>query len=219
MVIDMTDFEYDIMQKKRTASGAFHRKCGSKSKKCSLPSDHLTQSQWKKRNGDVIVFSMDAPISWRDFKQLAEATQKEYLSGLVGKYNASGSTLSKMMGVSHGAFLNHCKSIGFSLSGCRGRSMSQEQRAAWASFLAPPIMPSQDVAVEEQTPVCEDASANITPSAPAPTQNGMMSFTVRYEGVIDPDSVANSLRSMLCGGMDGTVEIVFRRKDVCVLGF
>ena len=37
----MNDFDFENMQKKRIAQGARHRVCGSKSKKCSLPSDLL----------------------------------------------------------------------------------------------------------------------------------------------------------------------------------
>ena len=43
----MSDFEYDCWQRKRIAQQAKYRKCGSKSKKCSMSTDHMTQKQWK----------------------------------------------------------------------------------------------------------------------------------------------------------------------------
>ena len=50
----MTDAEYvfqqDVKERKKMKTGAMHRKCGSKSKKCTLPSDYLTPSQKKKLN-------------------------------------------------------------------------------------------------------------------------------------------------------------------------
>lgn len=47
----MNDFDYDIVQKKRLVASARKQKCGSKSKKCSLPSDNLTAAQLKAKNG------------------------------------------------------------------------------------------------------------------------------------------------------------------------
>ena len=41
----MNDFDYDALQKKRIAAGARHMKRGSRSKRCSLPSDNLTPSR------------------------------------------------------------------------------------------------------------------------------------------------------------------------------
>ena len=35
----MSDFEYDCWQRKRIAQQAKYRKCGSKSKKCSMSTD------------------------------------------------------------------------------------------------------------------------------------------------------------------------------------
>lgn len=39
----MTDFDYDVKQRRELARAAKYRKRGSKSKKCTLPSDYLTQ--------------------------------------------------------------------------------------------------------------------------------------------------------------------------------
>ena len=60
----MNDFDYDALQKKRIASGAFHMKRGSRSKRCSLPSDNLTPAQLKRRNGPVSTYKLDQPMSW-----------------------------------------------------------------------------------------------------------------------------------------------------------
>ena len=56
----MTDEEYLFRQTeretKRTARGAAAKKCGSKSKKCSLPSDYLSAKQRKGLNGKVMEY-------------------------------------------------------------------------------------------------------------------------------------------------------------------
>lgn len=66
----MSDFEYDCWQRKRLAQQAKYRKCGSKSKKCSMSTDHMTQKQWKERNGKVVTVNLNQPITWDEFKAL-----------------------------------------------------------------------------------------------------------------------------------------------------
>jgi hypothetical protein len=219
----MNDFDYDVMVKKRVARGAFHRKRGSKSKKCTLPSDYLTASQWKRKNGDVIVFSMDSPILWADFLQLSTVTQKEYLTHLVDQFRASGATISAMMGVSYTKFVKHCKEIGFSLTGCRGHNMSKAQREDWEAFIAPLSAPSDTATAEpeepEDTQICRDAvlvqplSQNATAASPT---NTLSSFSLCFNGRIDPDGIANSIRRLIMGDVvHGIVEIhcSFERRD------
>lgn len=52
----MNDFDYDIVQKKRVARGAFahvNRKRG----KCRLPSDYLTAAQKREMNGKMKTYN------------------------------------------------------------------------------------------------------------------------------------------------------------------
>lgn len=92
----MNDFDYDAMQKKRIAAGARHMKRGSRSKRCSLPSDHLTPAQLKRRNGPVSTYKLDAPIRWDDFKAMPVDLQKQYLTNLVETYGATNEMLGDM---------------------------------------------------------------------------------------------------------------------------
>ena len=92
----MNDFDYDVLQKKRTAAGARHMKRGSRSKRCSLPSDHLTPAQLKRRNGPVSTYKLDAPMRWDDFKAMPVDLQKQYLTNLVEAYAATNEMLGDM---------------------------------------------------------------------------------------------------------------------------
>ena len=92
----MNDFDYDVLQKKRTAAGARHMKRGSRSKRCSLPSDHLTPAQLKRRNGPVSTYKLDAPMRWDDFKAMPVDLQKKYLTNLVETYGATNEMLGDM---------------------------------------------------------------------------------------------------------------------------
>ena len=92
----MNDFDYDVLQKKRTAAGARHMKRGSRSKRCSLPSDNLTPAQMKRRNGPVSTYKLDAPMRWDDFKDMPVDLQKQYLTNLVETYGATNEMLGDM---------------------------------------------------------------------------------------------------------------------------
>ena len=92
----MNDFDYDALQKKRIAAGARHMKRGSRSKRCSLPSDNLTPAQLKRRNGPVSTYKLDAPMRWDDFKAMPVDLQKQYLTNLVETYGATNEMLGDM---------------------------------------------------------------------------------------------------------------------------
>lgn len=92
----MNDFDYDALQKKRIAAGARHMKRGSRSKRCSLPSDNLTPAQLKRRNGPVSTYKLDAPMGWDDFKAMPADLQKKYLTNLVETYGATNEMLGDM---------------------------------------------------------------------------------------------------------------------------
>ena len=92
----MHDFDYDAMQKKRIARGASHMKCGSKSKKCTLPSDYLTDAQKRRLNGPVSTYKLDEPMSWESFKAMPEDLQKKYILGLQENYGANDEMIGKM---------------------------------------------------------------------------------------------------------------------------
>ena len=79
----MNDAEYlfksDAAEKKRNGRGAFNKKGGSKSKKCTLPGDYLTPAQKKKLSKTIIDVNLREPMTWDEFKALRPDIQKEYL--------------------------------------------------------------------------------------------------------------------------------------------
>lgn len=93
------DFTYDCWQKKQLAQQARHRKRGSKSRKCSLPSDSLTKKQWKERNGKTLSINLNQPTSWEIFKEVSKQTQEEYLNHLLAVYGANATSLATMFHV------------------------------------------------------------------------------------------------------------------------
>lgn len=70
----MTDekyvFEQTSRERKRIGAGIYSRKRGSRSKKCTLPSDNMTAGQLKKRNGEVMQYNLKAPMGWLVFRSM-----------------------------------------------------------------------------------------------------------------------------------------------------
>lgn len=97
----MTDFDYDVRQKKQLVASARRRVNGSKSKKCSLPSDNLTPGQLAKLSGPCVSLKMNEPITYEAFKPLPDNLKREYLIGLRDRYRVSQRSVAKMMGTSN----------------------------------------------------------------------------------------------------------------------
>lgn len=132
----MNDFDYDVLQKKRTAAGARHMKRGSRSRRCSLPSDHLTSAQLKRRNGPVSTYKLDAPMRWDDFKAMPVDLQKKYLTNLVEAYGATNEMLGDMFYV-HPTHVGAVKKA-LGVINNNPRHLSKEKKAVrdqmWAAF-------------------------------------------------------------------------------------
>lgn len=146
----MNDFDFENMQKKRIAQGARHRVCGSKSKKCSLPSDLLTPAQKRKMNGPVESYDMGRPMSWDRFTVMPRDLQVSYLDGLHKNYGVGEHRLTELFGVSIGTIRRY-----LSAKDLRGRMgfhavPTNAQKSAWERFLAgeDAVEPANDGPVE-----------------------------------------------------------------------
>lgn len=134
----MNDFDFDVMQKKRIANNAAHMKRGSKSKKCSLPSDHMTPAEWKRRNGPVSTYSLNKPMDWETFKSLPVDIQQSYIDILQSRFNVTTSTIGKDMFDKTPATLKaHMEKYGLKYIQMKGRNMTAEEREAWKHWLNP----------------------------------------------------------------------------------
>ena len=208
----MSDFEYDVLERKRLARQARYRKCGNKSKKCSLPSDNMTQKQWRERNGEVVSFNMNAPVSWGTFKSVSQEIQKEYIESLIQRFGANATSLSEMFGVTPSAIRKHVGTGGLGVKFQVGHSMNAAQRETWSRFLAPESGDDQEKSdgASEQTPPCADADiSRERPHVPSEHKNSMAmdGFRLVFSGPINVHTIANSLLQILGNDSMGTVEI------------
>ena len=213
----------DVRERRSIGRGGYHKKNGSKSRKCSLPSDHLTEGAWKKMNGPVTTANLSAPMDWAAFKTLSHDLRSQYIKMLVDKFNATKVGISEAFGV-------HFTTLTKELAGCDaaqlfrpGKKMKQFEREALLTFFG--VTPENeetecetvaepDAQVAEIEPnECEierktEETEAVEPVKPSvPSQFAMQEFELVFAGCFDADHVANSLRYMVPAGARAKVKI------------
>lgn len=216
------DFYKEIGEQKRIARGAMHRKGGSKSKKCSMSTDYMTQKQWKERNGPVMSYAMNEPIAWESFKLMPKDLQEQYVKNLVEKYSVTYTNLSELFEVSVTTVRKYFNKQGI-VPGCQvGHRMNAAQRIVWADFLGIEEEQEEEVVeIEEEAVVCEDhvedvcepeevePEAEPLKSEPVKPSCAMNRFSVEFKGKIDVDMIANSLRMILGNNSNGRLRVEY----------
>lgn len=143
----MKDAEYLFKQtaaeRKRIGRGDFNKKRGSKSRKCSLPHDRMTEKEWKRMNSEVVSYQLGKPTDWETLKSWPEDVQKTYLSGLRKTYGVGAKDIGEMLGVAKVTVCHYEKRLG--ISAPVGRK-TEPRREAWNKFLG------RNVVVEETKP-------------------------------------------------------------------
>ena len=156
----MTDFEYDVLQKKRIASGASHQKKGSKSRKCSLPHDNLTPAQRRKLDGPVHTYAINRPMCWKEFKALPLDLQQSHLDYIQNRFDIGVNTISALVfGKSRSALRFHCTSVGLDFQAKQGVKLSKEAKEALNRWL------SQEEAVPAEETVAQVESVEVVETA------------------------------------------------------
>lgn len=97
-------FVSDLRDKKAAARGAYAKKGGSKSKRCSLPSDHLTQAELKRRNSPVESIKLNTPITYAELKKLNPNLQYLYLEHCVTTHKGRRKDIVDMLGINQATF-------------------------------------------------------------------------------------------------------------------
>ena len=153
----MTDeryvFNQDVAERSKMKTGAFHKKNGSKSKKCTLPSDHLTPAQKRKLNGECTSINLSVPITnFSEFRSYPYSMQQEYLQNLITNYGARKSDICEMLGTQFGNFARYIKMHGITLNFgkvVRGRYAKMDDR--FLEFITRPENTEEAESVPKKT--------------------------------------------------------------------
>lgn len=158
----MTDesyvFRQTSLERKKIANGVYSRKRGSRSKKCTLPSDYPTAGQLKKRNGEVMQYNLNKPMSWHTFKSMPEDLQREYIVKCKEKYGARGKDLAEMFGMSKNGFSLAMVKLFDGNSPFKGTT-SKVRTTLWDDFLRSDTSASEEAEPAEVNLPTEDAES------------------------------------------------------------
>lgn len=173
----MNDFDFDVMTKKRIARGAAARKCGSKSRRCTLPSDYLTDAQKKARNGKMSTYNLSKPMTYEQFKLMPRDLQREYLLKLRNDMHASARVIAQMFGCSYETVRVVIRDLGINTGG-KKIYMNLDQLLRWNNWLSgdaantPVAVTEPETETETETEAeTISAAAEETEDAGAPVNN------------------------------------------------
>lgn len=202
----MTEFDYDCYRKKNVAHSAARRKGGSKSKKCSLPSDRMTQKQWNERCGQVMSYSIGKPMTWAEFSKLPKDLKEEYMNNLIEKYNANARTMAEVFGVSVATVFRVVKNDNLNVTFLKGKHPAGEKYEAFRRFMDGDADVEEDIVINDDE-VFKEVTEE-TNSIGDVQKTRLDSFTMNFSGEINVDMVSNSLRYILSGAKNAKIQII-----------
>ena len=183
----MHDFDFDVKEKKKLVQSARRRVCGSRSKKCTLPSDHLTPAQWKKKNGSIVTMNLNIPLMWEEFKALPVDLQKEYIMRCIARFNCNMSSFAELFGVHFTSIKRKFINLGIDMSLFQaGKKMTKEQKTEFENWLSPtsPEIKTQDATEEKEKELKHaDISHTYPPDFPSTTDIAFDRLTFPLEGM------------------------------------
>ncbi len=97
----MTDEAYVFNETNReraiTRRSASHKRSGSKSKKCTLEVDKMSNKQIEKQHGPISTWNLNDLYTYAEFCSMPKHIQAEYLQHLMDKYSIGLSAISSKL--------------------------------------------------------------------------------------------------------------------------
>ena len=185
----MTDEEFIFSQtsreRKRIAAGAYHKKGGAKSKKCSLPSDRLTPKQLRGMNSEVETYKLGKPMGWIEFFGMPEDLKLEYLTQCIEVYGARSIDLDSMFEVGRGYTSAYIKRHFPDMNFFKRQGAPKVQSKKWLDFIGTSEMPSENVEIQEVNLPTTDAEAQHSESSGVKhgsNKLNVISGAIKYSG-------------------------------------
>lgn len=200
----MTDekfcFVSDLREKKKTATGAHHKRthCG-KGGAVKFPSDYLTKKELKNMSGEVQAYRLNEPMKFDEFTAMPDDIQVSYVKLLREKFNVPDRSIGEMMGADRNKTFRYFKKIGLCGNGHRGRPIWDKE--AWLAFVhGVPAENKTTVRLEEQeiAPITHVEVNTLPVQGENPVQgekqkavphSGTLSFAGRVEDVLNTVAV------------------------------
>lgn len=214
-------FYDEVKERNAMKSGAFHKKNGSKSKKCTLPSDNLTPAQKRKLNGPVKEYELHKPMSWADFKAMPADLQQAHLDYIQRRFRIGSHTISiEVFGLSSYALKSYAKGHGLELVSFKGvhvKSATLERLKCWLGGVdeSEPVTEESTEAVVVDAPVAEarDPEPEPAPATKKPAEKFVVeTLSAHISGTAD--DLLFYISAMLAGrSADVRIEMKFRKEE------
>lgn len=215
----MTDEKYvfitDVGDKKRTASGSYHRRThAGKGGRVRFPSDYLTKKELQAMSGEAKSYRLNDPMSWAEFMAMPDDLKVTYIKLLRERYNVPDSNIGEMMGADKDR-VSRCF-IKLGLNGKQRRSYSNWDKEGWLRW-ANGLPSVEDTTSEEEATVNEDEavvdvieqSKEAFESPNVPT-NGSLTFDC-------PANIALGVIEQLLGCTKARLNIMWEITDQAVV--
>lgn len=162
----MTDEKYtfieDVREKKKTATGAHHKRthCG-KGGAIRFPSDYKTKKELRAMNGAVKEYRLNDPVGWDEFKAWPDDIKVLYIKSLRKAYNVPDTKIFEMMGVGQSAGAHYLRLRGMSAPARSGRvKWDKDGWYAWVNGV--PLEAKEEA---EEIPVLEKCDGEVLEQA------------------------------------------------------
>ena len=204
----MSIHQQEVQRGRELAKGARYKKNGSKSKKCSLPSDNLTNKQRKELSGKPMSLKMNEPMRFAEFNALSKYLKQEYIEHLSKTYNLDWSRLAWMFRVSPAIVKSRFAKDGVEFKSKRGRMIAKDLEAFTVFVVGEQkedviFTTTYDELKEEGYDV-----SKITHREPTGSMK-MSNFTLRYTGRICAVEIGEQLEKLI-GETKGEISIIFK---------
>lgn len=207
-------FVSDVREKKRTATGAFHKRThAGKGGAVWFPSDFLTRKELNAMNGEVKSYNVNSPMTWKEFKGLPDDIKIIYIKLLREKFDAPDTRIAEMLGASQQTFARYVAQLGINCGKrIKHKNFDAEAFNAWVNGKRPDIEAnpgSEIVFLEAKEPyVTGRIDFPAVEEKPVKVIPGQGSFTWEEVNI---DDVLDYMRSVLAGAV-GMVAIAWRLK-------
>lgn len=212
----MTDAEYLFRsherETKRIARGSYNRKCGSKSRKCALPQDHMTKGELKKLNGKVKTYNTSSKMKWKEFTEMPADLQIKYLKTLKNVYFGRQQDIADMFGIQRQSLANYICKHKLDIKFRRGATKPSE---VWLNFINGEATEQETESVEE-TPVIEKVSVAEEPKQVPTLDTDFKVENITYRAVGNPLVVFAQIAKLIEPGTKYRVNVdIWEVKESC----
>lgn len=162
-------FNLTSSERKRIGRGAYNKKRGG-GKTVRLSTDHMTEKERRKMDGEVKSYPMNKPVRYVEIVTWPVDLQRQYFMGLGEKYGPRSKDLQEMLGCSSSTFSIMMRNCGLNEGRRKQRPHKTRNPEGWKVFLAGNASPERITPATEPEKAEDPATAQVRTSEPEPAQ-------------------------------------------------